>query len=122
MVLLQIGDIIYGESYQELNSRNKITKVTDKFAFCGTTKFKREYQIDSRLTELSADKWKTTSYYVETPELKKQWEIKYLKYYIRDKFIDWNLVPIEDLRTIYNILKRVDQTIVSNNKKEQGDK
>jgi hypothetical protein len=103
--LLQVGDVIYEEIHNCLNSKLCIDRVTEKYAFVKTIKFHREYDDKSSwLDEVNTQKWNTTYYYIETPELKSKWYITVMLSYVKH-YKDWENLSIEKLKEIYNIIK-----------------
>lgn len=66
---LNVGDVIYLTGNYGIHQRANIDRVTNTLAFSGTNKFKREYT--DWLTIIGyRERWSTTHWEVETPELK----------------------------------------------------
>ena len=102
-LLLEVGTEICSRNYGNISYLGKIDRVTDKFAFFGTTKFKREYN-GSWLDIVPREKWSSTSYFVPSEkdiiELKKQQLIRFVT-----KF-DYSKLSIDKMVEIRDIIKR----------------
>lgn len=73
--LLSVGDVIYGENrmygIQEVLTIEKTTKTQ---GVCGDIRFKIEVENSVRVKKIGQTYgWNTTSYYLETPELKEKY-------------------------------------------------
>ena len=77
--LLEVGDWIYQKQHDKWYSRMKISRVTEKWAFVAVNdvaeiKFKRSYTPTGWLYPSPAEKYPTSHYYVETPEIRIDFE------------------------------------------------
>lgn len=73
---LEVGDKIYISTIRDISGVLVVERVTSTMAFAkeGGYKFKREIGTNGRITKIGGGKslWSTTSYYLETDELKNQ--------------------------------------------------
>jgi len=77
--LLEVGDWIYQKQHDKWYSRMKISRVTEKWAFVAVNdvaeiKFKRGYNSTGWLYPSPSEKYPTSHYYVETPEIRIDFE------------------------------------------------
>lgn len=103
MKKLKVGDVIYSRSYSILNSIMTVDRVTSNFAFCGNTKFKIDY--DTNITIVPRSKWHSTSYYIETEELKL--ELKTVKAYNFVSNTNFSKLSSEKIFKIQEIIKQL---------------
>jgi hypothetical protein len=72
---LEVGTEIFSRSYGCVSFFGKIDRVTNHFAFCGHTKFKRQYN-GMGVDKVGREKWCTTYYFIPNEddkiELKKK--------------------------------------------------
>ena len=101
--LLEINTDIFCRTYGTMSYFGKIDRVTDKFAFVGSTKFVREHN-GSWLDNVPRQKWSSMSYFVPTEnditELKKQQLIRFVT-----KF-DYSKLSLDKMVEIRDIIKR----------------
>lgn len=101
--MLQVGDVIYGNSiYQQ--AKYVIQRVTTNQAISGTTRFRREYFDDNWINVVGENRgFGSCVYKLETPELKEAFEKAKLVNFIKAfKFDELN---IQVLIKIFNIIK-----------------
>ena len=77
--LLEVGDWIYHKQHDKWYSRMKISRVTEKWAFVAVNdvaeiKFKRIYTANGWLYPSPSEKYPTSHYYIETPEIRIDFE------------------------------------------------
>ena len=101
--LLEVGVDIFCRNYGTMSYYGKIDRVTEKFAFVGSTKFVREYK-NMHLDMVPREKWSVTSYFVpdekDIIELKKQQLIRFVT-----KF-DYSKLSLDKMVEIRDIIKR----------------
>lgn len=100
---LEVGTEIFSRSYGNASFFRKIDRVTNNFAFCGNTKFKRQYN-GSWVDKAGSERWSTTHYFIpdenDKIELKKQIMINKLV-----KF-DYSKLSFDKICEIHEILIR----------------
>lgn len=100
---LEVGVIIFCINYGTMSYFGKVDRVTDKYAFVGTSKFVREYG-SMHLDIVPREKWSVTSYFVPNEndiiELKKQQLIRFVT-----KF-DYSKLSFDKMVEISDIIKR----------------
>ncbi len=77
--LLEVGDWIYQKTHDKWFSRMKVSRVTEKWAFVALNdvaelKFKRGYTSNGWLSPSPGEKYPISHYYVETPEIRVDFE------------------------------------------------
>ena len=101
--LLEVGVDIFCRYYGTMSYYGKIDRVTDKFAFVGSTKFVREYK-SMYLDIVPREKWGTTSYFVpdenDIIELKKQQLVRFVTRF------DYSKLSLDKMVEIRDIIKR----------------
>ena len=97
---IKLGDTIYIRQYSGLVAKITITKTTP------TTAKSKNYTFDIEVSEGGScrikgqDKWASSVGYLETEELKKEWETKALRsWFEKQRFTD------EQIKQIYNLIK-----------------
>lgn len=60
---LEVGTEIFSRSYGNVSFFGKIDRVTNNFAFCGNTKFKRQYN-GAWVDKVGRGRWSTTNYFI----------------------------------------------------------
>ena len=72
---LEVGTEIFSRRYGSVSFFGKIDRVTNHFAFCGNTKFKRQFN-GMGVDKVGREKWGTTYYFIPNEndkiELKKK--------------------------------------------------
>ena len=100
---LEVGTEIFSRSYGNASFFGKIDRVTNNFAFCGNTKFKRRYN-GAWVDKVRREKWSTEYYFIpdenDKIELKKQIMIKKVV-----KF-DYSKLSFDKICEIHEILIR----------------
>lgn len=100
---LEVGTEIFSRSYGNASFFGKIDRVTNNFAFCGNTKFKRRYN-GACVDKVRREKWSTAYYFIpdenDKIELKKQIMIKKVV-----KF-DYSKLSFDKICEIHEILIR----------------
>ena len=70
---LEVGDRIYSHQYSDIDGVYVVERVTDTLAICpNNIKFKREYTAESVQPAWKRERWSTSFYSIETPELRAQ--------------------------------------------------
>ena len=100
---LEVGTEIFSRSYGNASFFGKIDRVTNNFAFCGNTKFKRQYN-GMWIDKVGSERWSTTHYFIpdenDKIELKKQIMInKVVKF-------DYSKLSFDKICEIHEILIR----------------
>ena len=72
MKQLEKGDIIYRKHYGKITHRIEIERVTKTLGVGDGWRFKREYHDNGYVHEKQDARFSTSSYYLETPELKEE--------------------------------------------------
>ena len=104
--LLQVGDVIYSESYGKITGKYTIDRITNTLAFSGMTKFKRCYTSPTYIrTVVSGGRWSSGSYSLETDELKER--AKYQMALTKVKTTNWDSLPKDKLIEIASIIKNI---------------
>ena len=102
-LLLEVGTEIFSRNYGTISYFGKVDRVTEKFAFVGSSKFVREYG-SMYLDIVPREKWSVTSYFIpeekDIIELKKQQLIRFLT-----KF-DYSKLSFDKMCEIRDIIKR----------------
>lgn len=100
--LLNVGDEIAEHNYGTYTGVLKIDRVTEKFAFAGKSKFKREYFNPNWISVYGGDKWSRISYSICTPEIKHAIRMNNK----RKKVANFNFSILSDdqINRIYDIL------------------
>lgn len=110
---LKVGDIIYHKQYGNITRKYTIHRVTEKMAFAKVNnngyelKFNIEYSSWLKIIG-KPSRFDTSSYHVETTELKE----KYERMVIAQKLsqIVWDKFPIDAMRNIMAIVSKVELT------------
>ena len=100
---LEVGTEIFSISYGHASFFGKIDRVTNNYAFCGITKFKRQCN-GMWVDKIGREKWSTTMYFIpdenDKIELKKQILInKVIKF-------DYSKLSFDKICEIHEILIR----------------
>lgn len=101
--LLEVGDMVYSKHFDTWTSRFKMDRVTAKYAFYKESKFERELFEESLVTSVPREKWQTTSYFIETPEIKVEFENQIILHKL-SKF-DYSVLTPDQRRRIRDIIK-----------------
>ena len=100
--LLEVGDIVYSKHFDNWTSRFKIDRVTAKFAFEKESKYEREIFGQALVTPVPYDKWQTVSFFIETPEIKVEFENQ--RILSKLSRFDYSVLTPEQRRRILNII------------------
>ena len=104
-LLLEVGTDIFCRNYGTMSYFGKVDRVTEKFAFVGSSKFVREYG-SMYLDIVPREKWSVTSYFIPTEkdkeELKRQQLIRFVT-----KF-DYSKLSLDKMIEILNIIKKTE--------------
>jgi hypothetical protein len=110
--LLQVGDMIYAEQFGNYISRFRIVLVTDKYAFGSQhQKLNRKIGETGWIDSPSSEKWRTISYWIETPERKTEFDDMVTLHFLSN--YDWNKLTPEIRLQIKDILKRFEAKSVA---------
>lgn len=105
---LEVNDVIFSYRRGKITSRQKVTRVTPKFAFVGNTKYRRDVMGD-KVRSFSNDPWSVTDHYISTPEREKEFEKSRLVYKIKNfdlsKLNDCSYEYLQDLYLMMNKAK-----------------
>ncbi len=100
---LEVGTYIFCRNYGTMSYFGEVDRVTEKFAFVGSSKFVREYG-SMHLDIVPREKWSVTSYFIpdekDIIELKKQQLIRFVT-----KF-DYSKLSFDKMCEIRDIIKR----------------
>jgi hypothetical protein len=118
MAELKVGDVLYYIKYGFCSNKHVIDRVTNKMAFAGNIKFRKEYDRPTYIKELGSQPFSGT-YSMETPELKDQ--------YFRQGVIStimnykgWPKFSNEDLTAILLLIAKYKNQPNSNQNTEQS--
>ena len=102
---LEVGTDIFCRNYGTMSYFGKVDRVTEKFAFVGSSKFVREYG-SMHLDIVPREKWSVTSYFIpdekDIIELRKQQLIRFVT-----KF-DFSKLSLDKMIEIQNIIKNTE--------------
>lgn len=101
---LKVGDRIYTKMYNSIHSVNTVERVTPTQAICkgGNIKFYIDILQHGGIRLVGRDKWSTSSYYLETEELKQQlWRQQSIS---KCKTIDFAKLTDEQLKKVLEII------------------
>lgn len=101
---LQIGHKIYSKRFDTINGIYVIDRVTPTTALSGNMKFQREYSAVGYVDLVKREKWATTSYWLESPELKQEYQR--LRLIRKCETVKYSELSIEQLEAIYKILTK----------------
>ena len=101
--LLNVGDVIYGNSIYR-QSKHVIERVTRTQAISGNKKFRREYFDDCWITTIGSNRgFGSSSYILETPELKQGFEKSKIVNLLQN--FKFDKLSFEVLNKIYQLIK-----------------
>ena len=101
---LSIGDVIYGKDHYGIREVLKIEKVTRTQGICGDIRFKIQVFNDSgRVVKIGqVYGWNSTSYYLETPELKENYYRQIAVKKLRE--FDYSILSTEVLTKLLSLV------------------
>ena len=102
MALLEIGNVVYSKSYNNL-SKYKIDRVTETQAIAGEVRFNREYSETSGCVRVKGrtNKWNSTSYYIADAETEIEFEKQRILYKVANyKFDKLNIEALREVKKI----------------------
>jgi hypothetical protein len=102
MKKVELGDMIFRSQYSSVSKAGVIDRVTEKFAFIGSTKFNR-YFSNKYFVSVPRTQWSTTYYFIPTIEDIKEYNHQNRVYFL-SKF-DFSKLESEKIETIYQIVK-----------------